>query len=206
MSLCILQGTDTEGQWLTDKQQLIDRASRADVVLVGVGEKNYAEAQGNIPDLALPWGQVELVTALASAGKPVVTFLFEGRPRLLGVCVCVCVFENMHSCVGVGKPWPASPRPHRSPKLPSRPDQPLYLKRFTHPPTGSIPDVSDAVLHGYLPGPAGGEAMADILFGKVNPSGRLSFTYPKFQNTPIQVRQVWWCGGLSGAATWLRGF
>lgn len=109
MPLCMPQGTDTEGQWVTDKQQLIDRASRADVVLVGVGEKNYAEAQGNIPDLALPWGQVELVTALASIGKPVITFLFEGRPRLLGVCGCV--FEDMHSCVGVGKPCPASTLP-----------------------------------------------------------------------------------------------
>lgn len=35
-----------------------------------------------------------------------------------------------------------------------------------------------AVLHMYLPGEAGGEAACDLLFGSVNPSGRLSESYP----------------------------
>ena len=42
-----------------------------------------------------------------------------------------------------------------------------------------------AILHGYLSGQAGAEAMLDILTGKVNPSGRLSETYPiKYEDTP----------------------
>ncbi len=40
---------------------------------------------------------------------------------------------------------------------------------------------SKAILHLYLPGNFGGDALADILSGSVNPSGRLPYTYPKFE-------------------------
>ncbi|GAM27860.1 hypothetical protein SAMD00019534_110360 [Acytostelium subglobosum LB1] len=36
----------------------------------------------------------------------------------------------------------------------------------------------DGVLMGYLPGPQAGKPIADIIFGDVNPSGRLPITYP----------------------------
>lgn len=42
-----------------------------------------------------------------------------------------------------------------------------------------------AILHGYLSGQAGASAMLDILTGKVNPSGKLSETYPiRYEDTP----------------------
>ncbi len=40
---------------------------------------------------------------------------------------------------------------------------------------------SVAIVHTYLPGNFGGDALADILSGDINPSGKLPYTYPKFE-------------------------
>jgi len=45
-----------------------------------------------------------------------------------------------------------------------------------------IAETVPAVVLGFLPGMEGGEAMADILFGDVNPSGKLPITYPRNTN------------------------
>ena len=44
----------------------------------------------------------------------------------------------------------------------------------------SIAGIPQAIVLAYLPGLEGGIATAEILFGDVNPSGKLSFTYPKY--------------------------
>lgn len=41
---------------------------------------------------------------------------------------------------------------------------------------------SDAVLGAFLPGDYGGEAIADVILGTVNPGGKLPFTYPRYAN------------------------
>ena len=46
----------------------------------------------------------------------------------------------------------------------------------------SIADSENAILMAYNPSHEGGTAIADILFGDVNPSGKLPFTYPRTPN------------------------
>jgi beta-glucosidase len=45
-----------------------------------------------------------------------------------------------------------------------------------------IVDKAGAVLMAYNPGNEGGQAVADVLFGDFNPSGKLPFTYPRTPN------------------------
>ncbi len=45
-----------------------------------------------------------------------------------------------------------------------------------------VVEKSRAILMAYLPGPRGGQAIAEALFGDINPSGKLPFTYPRYPN------------------------
>jgi beta-glucosidase len=42
-----------------------------------------------------------------------------------------------------------------------------------------VSELSDAVLYAWYPGERGGDAVADVIFGDVSPSGKLPITFPK---------------------------
>ncbi|WP_343690950.1 glycoside hydrolase family 3 N-terminal domain-containing protein [Chitinophaga sp.] len=49
----------------------------------------------------------------------------------------------------------------------------------------AIEPLSAAVLHTYLSGNEGGNVIADVLAGKINPSGKLPYTYPRTTNSLV---------------------
>jgi beta-glucosidase len=122
------------GKYFEENAPEIDKAvaaaQSADVIIACVGENSYCETPGNLTTLELSKNQIELLTALAKTGKPIILVLNEGRPRIIS----------------------------------------------------SIEPLADAVVQMYLPGSFGSIALADILYGDVNPSGKLPYTYPKYSN------------------------
>lgn len=49
----------------------------------------------------------------------------------------------------------------------------------------SIEPLAQAIIMAYLPGDEGGRAIADVIFGDINPSGRLPYTYPKYSGNML---------------------
>ena len=111
-----------------DIAKAAEAASKADAVVVCLGEWAYAETPGNIPDLTLPDAQLYLTLRIMETKKPVIVVLTEGRPRI--------------------------------------------INRIVEP--------AKAIVMAYNPSNEGGQAIADILFGDINPSGKLPVTYPRF--------------------------
>ena len=59
-------------------------AAGATVGVVVIGERPYAEGNGDLVDLALDREDVDAVANMKAAGIPVVVILFSGRPMILG--------------------------------------------------------------------------------------------------------------------------
>ena len=98
-------------------------AERSDVV-IAFGVRPEGEGY-DLPGLSLPWGQDELIDAVATANPNTIVVLQTGNP--------------------VSMPW-----------------------------RGKV----KAIVQAWYPGQAGGQAIAEVLTGWVNPSGRLPITFP----------------------------
>ncbi|KFH71262.1 hypothetical protein MVEG_01563 [Podila verticillata NRRL 6337] len=113
-----------------EKGAYLEQVDDADTVILCLGEKPYAEIVGNIDNLDLAWGQLEVILNVSEKVKgtktKIILVLVEGRPRGL---------QHWHERV-------------------------------------------HGIVMAYLPGPWGGVPVAEVLSGRVNPSGRLPMTYP----------------------------
>jgi beta-glucosidase len=101
-------------------------AAGASVGIVVLGEKPYAEGNGDSVDLALPTEGLQALANMKKAGIPLVVVLLTGRPIILD----------------------------------------------------RIPDEVEALVAAWLPG-SEGQGVADVLFGDSNPTGRLSYSWPR---------------------------
>ena len=126
----VYSGSNWQSESELDFSAVSKAVSRADVIVVCVGENSYCETPGNINDLNLSGNQKRLVKAVAAYGKPVVMVLNEGRPRIIN----------------------------------------------------DIEPHVDAVIDVMLPGNFGGDALAALVSGDENFSGKLPFTYSKYVN------------------------
>lgn len=62
-----------------------------------------------------------------------------------------------------------------------------------------IESLVDGIIMGYLPGQEGGRAISDVIFGNINPSGKLPYTYPMYSGNAVtyyhkktDIRDVNW--------------
>ena len=133
------------GQDLTDNRspkeliaEAVEMAKDADYVIFVGGLNKSAHQDNESTDrlqITLPYGQEEVILALAEVAKNLVVVNISGSP--------------------VAMPWAAE---------------------------------ADAIVQGWYGGMESGNALADVLTGKVNPSGRLPFTVPfKYEDGPIKT-------------------
>ena len=115
------------------KQEALEMARKADVILFCFGLDELSESEGlDRTHMRIPQNQISLLEALSKA-----------NPNIVGVISAGSSIEM---------PWSG------------------FCK---------------AILHGYLGGQAGAGAMFRVISGQVNPSGKLSETYPiSYEDTP----------------------
>ena len=129
---------DVQLATIEENRPLIEEASRtaakADIVVLALGDVECtcreawaANHLGDRSSLDLPGSQMDLARAVLATGKPVILYLMNGRPPVLG----------------------------------------------------ELKDRAKAIVEGWYMGEETGTAAADILFGDVAPSGKLTVSFPK---------------------------
>jgi beta-glucosidase len=127
--------------------------------------------------------------------------MFTGRQDLNMVLTQADKADVIVACIGEPSPWKV-PDDLNLPqsqtdlvKALANTDKPVILILVQARPRiiRALVDDTQAILMAYVPGPEGGYAIADILFGDVNPSGKLPFTYPRYINeAEPNVNPVQW--------------
>lgn len=77
---------DGASYWVDEAYDIagaVRAAAGVDYIILALGENSYTEKPGDLHDLILSDNQLELASALAKTGKPVVLVLNQGRPRLI---------------------------------------------------------------------------------------------------------------------------
>lgn len=135
------------GQDLTDNRSpeeltaaAVAAAKDADYVIFvgGLNKSDHQDCEGaDRLQLDLPYGQENVIRALAEVAENLVVVNISGSP--------------------VSMPWA---------------------------------DVADAIVQGWYGGTETGNALADVLTGKINPSGKMPFTVPyKYEDGPIKTER-----------------
>ncbi|KAJ2705944.1 hypothetical protein FB645_002033 [Coemansia sp. IMI 203386] len=85
-------------------------------------------------------------------------------------------------------------------------DKPIAVVLVEGRPRGleEIPELVDAIVDAYLPGAYGGLPIAEILYGKTNPSGRLPITYPANEATTSDT--IWQPAYMAYKPRWAFGY
>jgi beta-glucosidase len=121
------KGCNIRGDSAANFQPALAAASKADVVIMALGEAGMMSGEAcSRAYLNIPGNQENLIKEVMKTGKPVVLVLFNGRPLTIN--------------------WESQ----------------------------NVP----AILEAWIPGTQAGNAIADVLFGKFNPSGKLPVTFP----------------------------
>ncbi|MFY0625102.1 MAG: glycoside hydrolase family 3 C-terminal domain-containing protein [Reichenbachiella sp.] len=131
----LLQPDNTPNQKMID--EAVAAAQKSDVAIIFAGSNRISESESmDRADMDLPYGQIELIEAVAAA-----------NPKTVVVLACGTPFD---------------------------------LRR--------VNDASSAIIWAWFNGSEGGNALADVIIGTVNPSGKLPFTIPyKLEDSPAHA-------------------
>ena len=166
------------------------RTARAAILAIGkqvvCGHEHYEKCRKTVKDadafeqeghdrqtVSLGSGQLALARAVSETKTPLVCVLYwglcrdkRGSRRRRGYCVEICehrAHAAVTACINC-EPSAMWLRPRRDPHL-------RYHGGGIG--MGELLSLCDAVLDAFFPGQQGGAALADVIFGRVSPAGRL---------------------------------
>ncbi|MBN1599275.1 MAG: glycoside hydrolase family 3 C-terminal domain-containing protein [Bacteroidales bacterium] len=150
-----------------------------------------------------PSKQTILDAVKSQAGEKNVTYV-EGTNYLddINTDVAVAKARNVDYIIACLGEIPATEKPSDINELPMPEAQQELVKKLAK--TGKpiiivlvearpriikdIEPLADGIIMAYLPGDEGGRAVADVIFGDINPGGKLPYTYPKYTGNAL----VYW--------------